>query len=314
MNLTKEINCLLNHDLLARVVMASASIIRLLQSRQKILYENFGKGFGGDISSGADLLCEAIFCKFLLPIAHVDSEESGFIASKNVTQIAVLDPLDGSSNFKSDIAYYGASIAMCDSKSHLVREALVVNFITQEISYMNEKIFALQKKPYIFRFDSSFIKDKITLGADIREICRNISQEPCGDISVALESLECEAYSQIDFRHVNTGIFEKSANHHKLIKSLSNRHIKFRTLGASALSLGFSFRHLFVLLPRFIRKYDGMAGLYLSLGQNILGDLHEYYDYIPMLKECEKDTQYIIISRDTKVIEELLALIDKAKN
>ena len=60
---------------------AAREIIPLLAMREEHLLQAGAKGAGGDISIGADLLCEEIFTKHLSHIGHIDSEESGFIAA-----------------------------------------------------------------------------------------------------------------------------------------------------------------------------------------------------------------------------------------
>ena len=68
-------------EFLYAVLQAAREIIPLLAMREEHLLQAGAKGAGGDISIGADLLCEAIFTKHLSHIGHIDSEESGFIAA-----------------------------------------------------------------------------------------------------------------------------------------------------------------------------------------------------------------------------------------
>ncbi|MEA1919486.1 MAG: inositol monophosphatase family protein [Campylobacterota bacterium] len=82
----------------------------LQQSDRKLLSKEHEIGHGGDISIEADLLCERILLKYLSKYGQILSEESGYIGEGE--QTVVIDPLDGSSNFKSQFPYYGTSIAL----------------------------------------------------------------------------------------------------------------------------------------------------------------------------------------------------------
>ena len=351
----------INVDFFMRIVLASLEIICLLRSQNAILHESFGKGAGGDNSSGADLLAEAIFCKFLLPRYHIDSEEAGFIKSNEYARgTVILDPLDGSSNFKSNIPYYGASIALCD-KDGKVREAAVVNFISQEISYSNDTLFSMTKIPCVFRvntigsisFNDLFKKqdskqyildsnnqavwhtlqyqiidfsplldtqfhEKQTKNARItliRDVCATITATQKYLPRFTFELLKnmfalqfvvyCPQYVY-PMQILECGIFEKASYHQEWVAFLLKQKLKFRSLGATALSLGFSFRYLFVLLPSEVRKYDGMAGFYLAQNQIIHGNVMAYCDSIPILKRYSVTAEYVIIASESNVIDKIL--------
>jgi myo-inositol-1(or 4)-monophosphatase len=93
---------------------ANQEIINYLQEYHSNDYKYTNKiGEGGDNSLNADLLFEDIFKAYLLGYADIYSEESGEIKSSlsNEYQI-ILDPLDGSDNFLSQIPYYGSSVAV----------------------------------------------------------------------------------------------------------------------------------------------------------------------------------------------------------
>ena len=64
------------------------------------LLDSYTIGEGGDISSGFDLVAEAIFFKHLSPFGSLYSEESGWMSPQSDTNI-ILDPIDGSDNFSS---------------------------------------------------------------------------------------------------------------------------------------------------------------------------------------------------------------------
>ena len=68
-------------EFLCALLQAAREIIPALATREAHLLQAGAKGAGGDISIGADLLCEAIFVKHLSHIAHIDSEEKRIYTS-----------------------------------------------------------------------------------------------------------------------------------------------------------------------------------------------------------------------------------------
>ncbi|ETD27685.1 inositol monophosphatase family protein [Helicobacter canis] len=316
---------------------AAREIIPLLAMREEHLLQAGAKGAGGDISIGADLLCEEIFTKHLSHIGHIDSEESGFIAAgtqtdsnrdfsdkaqtlssrdlhqqvvaihkkadsrifdKNAQNVfspnaarrqdlgdkngalqgesrahtrayvtadspqqnkgyrsaladvslespflapkptpktrkaestkesqsfltIVLDPLDGSDNYLSNIPYYGASLALCDSTG-AVLEAAVVNFCSAQVIYDHSSA------PHASRIH-----------------------------------IFTQEHSPIAPTPAKCGVFEKAYSYPDIARELYTHRLKFRSLGASALSLACALEHNFFLFCGAIRKYDALAGLFL---------------------------------------------------
>ena len=93
-------------------------------------FESFDRGHGGDISSGFDLLAEAIFFKNLSSYGSIYSEESGWMSPKSSCNI-ILDPIDGSDNFSSFFPYYGISIAL--EEDNITSQAVVCNLANGDI-------------------------------------------------------------------------------------------------------------------------------------------------------------------------------------
>ncbi len=91
-----------------------------------------GIGAGGDVSSGIDLMAEAIFVEYLGRFGTIESEESGRIGSGEHT--ILLDPIDGSSNLLSGFPYYGTSAALIDTTGTTVA-ACICNLVTGEIFF-----------------------------------------------------------------------------------------------------------------------------------------------------------------------------------
>lgn len=95
------------------------------QSDESALFKEHSKGYGGDISIGADLIAENILFKHLSSFGKILSEESGYMGDGDNT--IILDPLDGSENFKNQFPYYGTSIALINNTKTLC--AIVCNLV-----------------------------------------------------------------------------------------------------------------------------------------------------------------------------------------
>ena len=65
-------------------------------------------GFGGDNSLKMDLIAENIFIKYLEDFGNIYSEECG-LRNTNKECTIIIDPLDGSNNFYSNLPYFGTS-------------------------------------------------------------------------------------------------------------------------------------------------------------------------------------------------------------
>jgi myo-inositol-1(or 4)-monophosphatase len=89
-------------------------------------------GFGGDNSLKMDLIAEDIFIKYLENFGNIYSEECG-LRSSNKEFTIVIDPLDGSNNFYSNLPYYGTSVAL--QKDGITVAGFVTNLVTAIINY-----------------------------------------------------------------------------------------------------------------------------------------------------------------------------------
>lgn len=101
-------------------------------------------GFGGDNCLNMDLTAENIFIKHLEKFGNIYSEESGLLSNDKEFTI-VIDPLDGSNNFYSNLPYFGTSIAL--QKNNKTVAGFVTNLISGMITYRafesEIKIFSL---------------------------------------------------------------------------------------------------------------------------------------------------------------------------
>ena len=121
---------------------------------KKSFYSYEGQGAGGDLSSKIDLFAEKIFMDRLRKYGCINSEESGIVGAGERT--IILDPIDGSDNLLSSFPYYGASIALKDSKTLF---SCIVNFANGDFfvkwdslykkgSLLDDRLEDVQPNPY----------------------------------------------------------------------------------------------------------------------------------------------------------------------
>ncbi len=121
------------------VICANKEIIKLLEdSSNENFYQSVSLGAGGDISSKIDLLAEEIFVKYLSSFGNIYSEECGFINNKKSDDI-IIDPIDGSDNFASNLPYYGTSVAL--KRDGKIICGIVVNLANSEIFIKDKNSF-----------------------------------------------------------------------------------------------------------------------------------------------------------------------------
>jgi myo-inositol-1(or 4)-monophosphatase len=176
-------------------------------------------GFGGDNSLKIDLIAENIFIKHLEKFGNIYSEECGLLSSNKEFTI-VIDPLDGSNNFYSNLPYYGTSVAL--QKNGITIAGFVTNLVSSVIIYR--------------AFD-----DKIKYFSLLKET----------------------NFTPINLSKTKISIFERAYEYPTICNFLSSNNIKFRSLGAVALSLSESNNYDFVLYCGKIRDFDVAASLYI---------------------------------------------------
>jgi myo-inositol-1(or 4)-monophosphatase len=204
-------------SLIDSILLANQEIYFLLESSNLKESTNI-KGAGGDISLVADIEAEKIFVKYLSKFGSIYSEESGVIESNEGSFKIILDPIDGSDNFLSNIPYYGTSIYIEDSEFKL---SVVVNFISKEvfIKFNNQEFEILE----LFSNKSINKKDSTS----------------------------------------KVAIFERAYLYPDMAKLFFEHSIKFRSLGALALSLVNARSVDFVLFIGKKRDYDIKAALHI---------------------------------------------------
>ena len=195
-------------------------------------------GFGGDNSLKIDLIAENIFIKHLEIFGNIYSEECG-LKTTNKEFTIVIDPLDGSNNFYSNLLYYGTSVAL--QKDGTTIAGFVTNLISSIIKYR--------------AFD-----DEIKYFSLIKN----------------------EEIMPVNTEKTKISVFERAYEYPIICQKLSRNNIKFRSLGAVALSLSDAQNYDFVLYCGNIREFDIVASLY------ICKDLYIYKTDISLLVSKNK--------------------------
>ena len=133
-------------DFFDAVIIANTKIIELLENNSdEDFYQSISLGAGGDVSIKIDLLAEEIFIQHLSIFGNIYSEECGFVDNKKSDEV-IIDPIDGSDNFASNLPYYGTSVAL--KRDGKCVAAVVVNLA-------NGELFIKDKN----RFERANIKD-----------------------------------------------------------------------------------------------------------------------------------------------------------
>lgn len=177
-------------------------------------------GFGGDNSLKIDLIAENIFIKHLEQFGNIYSEECG-LKTTNKKFTIVIDPLDGSNNFYSNLPYYGTSVAL--QKDEITIAGFITNLLTGIITY---RAFDEEIKYF------SLIKN--------------------------------EEITPLNINKTKISVFERAYEYPLICEQLSKNNIKFRSLGAVALSLCDAKNYDFVLYCGKIREFDIAASLYIN--------------------------------------------------
>ncbi|WP_198305481.1 inositol monophosphatase family protein [Arcobacter vandammei] len=235
-----------------KIIEANIEIMDYLENslkKEDFVYTN-KIGFGGDNALKIDLILEDIFIKKLSDFGNIFSEECGFLDFKKEFTF-IIDPLDGSNNFFSNIPYFGTSIAIKKSDEivagfvcNLASKILVYRVLDEDIKY-----FSLSKKRIIEKIENSSSK---------------------------------------------VAVFERGYKYPKICNSLNDKNIKFRILGATALSLANARDYDFVLFRGEMRDFDILAGLYICKDLYIYKDedlifITKYKDKFDYFKENIKD-------------------------
>ncbi len=121
------------------VIEANLEILRLLQNgSHKEFCQKISIGAGGDMSRKIDVLAEDIFIKHLKKFGNIYSEECGFLSGIGEDDI-IIDPIDGSNNFMSNLPYFGTSVALKYKDTY--KAAVVTNLANGDIFLKDKNKF-----------------------------------------------------------------------------------------------------------------------------------------------------------------------------
>lgn len=98
--------------------------------------EVVGVGASGDKTIVADKKAEDVLMRALAKVdgVRVLSEEAGQVGDSKGKLLAVIDPIDGSSNFEREIPFYCTSVAIADGSSHRdIIFGIVRNLVSGEV-------------------------------------------------------------------------------------------------------------------------------------------------------------------------------------
>lgn len=232
------------------VIKANIEVLNYLKNSLKkddFIYTN-QIGFGGDNSLKIDIIFENIFIEYLKEFGNVFSEECGFKDfKKDITFI--IDPLDGSNNFFSNLPYYGTSVAIKRGEeiiggfvANLALETLVYRFLDDEVVYLSLN-------------SNKELKNGINSSSKV-------------------------------------AVFERGYKYPDICKILNDKNIKFRVLGATAISLANARDYDFVLFMGELRAFDIDAAMYIC--KDLYKIVKNNLIFITKSKDCFNDFKEII--------------------
>lgn len=138
-----QITDLYKSSFIKAVILANKELFSYINKELTKEDLNYSKqiGYGGDKTLNIDLIAENIFIKYLDVFGNIYSEECGRLSSDKKYDI-IIDPLDGSDNFSSNLPYYGTSVALVANDKtiagfvcNLVNGVLTYKAFDEEVKY-----------------------------------------------------------------------------------------------------------------------------------------------------------------------------------
>lgn len=117
------------------------------------------------------------------------------------------------------------------------------------------------------------------------------------DILFTLDLNNPKPMPLIHTKNPKCGIFEKAYSNPSFANLLFAHHLKFRSLGASALSISMAHEVSFMLFVGKIRHYDSKAGLFLAQGLHI-----------------NHNEDFLLISKDKQIFDTITQLLTQSKD
>jgi len=152
-----------------------------------------GVGAAGDETLVADSEAEKVILEALTPVSDVRvlSEEAGERGPESSRFLAIVDPLDGSSNFSRGIPFYCTSICIVDGKElRDARFALVQNLVNGDVYYAEKGAGAFKNGKRLRPSAKTELSDSVA-AVDL--------SKATPDVFVALEPLASKLARQVHF-------------------------------------------------------------------------------------------------------------------
>jgi myo-inositol-1(or 4)-monophosphatase len=190
--------------------------------------------------------------------------------------------------FVKHLGGYGKIVS--EESGEIIKDDLVDSDVEIIIDPIDGSNNLIAKIPY-YGSSVAFVKE----GKTFASIICNLSN---GDIfvkeDVALKANLNKLYFEelVPLPSPKVGIFERAYSAPDIVKKLHDNQIKFRSLGAMALSLSWAYNLDFVIGSGKIREYDVAAGLHICESLNIY-----------------QDKELIIISKDEQVFNSLKKIL-----
>ncbi|WP_122892766.1 inositol monophosphatase family protein [Arcobacter peruensis] len=129
-----QITDLYKSTFIKAVILANKELLTYINNELKLEDLNYSKqiGYGGDKTLNIDLIAEEIFIRYLEVFGNIYSEECGCLSDDKNFDI-IIDPLDGSDNFSSNLPYYGTSIALVSNDKTIA--GFVCNLVNGILTY-----------------------------------------------------------------------------------------------------------------------------------------------------------------------------------
>lgn len=118
---------------------AQEAVSKVASSRQRS--SSVGVGASGDLTLLADRQAEKAILGPLskIPDTRIVSEEAGDIGPRDAARVAIVDPLDGSSNYQRGVPFYCSSVGVVEGRTlSSLKHALIRDLVNGDV-YFAEK-------------------------------------------------------------------------------------------------------------------------------------------------------------------------------
>jgi len=187
------------------LVVSNIEILKLIKNNtHDFLCEKISIGCGGDMSMKIDLLAEEIFVKHLSKFGNIYSEESGFIDNKSECDL-IIDPIDGSANFASNLPYFGTSVVLKNKDKY--KSGAIVNLANGDLFFKDKNSFT-KENLHNFKCERIKINYNSCVGIFERSYCSKIVADRLKELEIKYRSPGALALSLAYARDVDFVIYE----------------------------------------------------------------------------------------------------------